>query len=93
MTQPGVSKSIASLEAALGFSLFERTSRKVALTPEGQILYETWQHIPADLDNGYQTARQENARIASVLNIGITDTTDSLKYFWPVAREFAKSIS
>ncbi|MCU6762736.1 HTH-type transcriptional activator CmpR [uncultured Roseburia sp.] len=91
MTQPGVSKSIASLEAALGFSLFERTSRKVALTPEGRILYETWLHIPADLDNGYQTARQENARIASVLNIGITDTTDSLKYFWPVAREFAKA--
>ena len=32
MTQPGISKSIVSLESLLGFSLFERTSRKVSLT-------------------------------------------------------------
>jgi DNA-binding transcriptional LysR family regulator len=35
MTQPPLSKRIAELEAALGVRLFERNSRRVALTPTG----------------------------------------------------------
>ena len=35
MTQPGVSKSIATLESILGFSLFEKSGRHVTLTKEG----------------------------------------------------------
>jgi LysR family transcriptional regulator for bpeEF and oprC len=38
LTTAAVSKSIARLEEELGARLFERTSRRVALTPEGQLL-------------------------------------------------------
>lgn len=35
-----ISKAVATLEADLGVRLFERTSRRVALTPEGALYYE-----------------------------------------------------
>lgn len=38
MTQQAVSRSIASLEQELGLQLFERSTRSVRLTPEGQKL-------------------------------------------------------
>ena len=40
MTQSGVSKAIAKLEARLGARLVHRTSRTVELTDEGRALYE-----------------------------------------------------
>ena len=40
MSQSGVSRSIARLEARLGLRLFERTTRSVSMTDEGRRLYE-----------------------------------------------------
>jgi DNA-binding transcriptional LysR family regulator len=40
MSQSGVSRSIARLEARLGIRLFERTTRSVSMTDEGRRLYE-----------------------------------------------------
>src|SRR5947208_5177302 len=40
MSQPGVSRALARLEARLGIRLVERTTRSVALTEEGRRLYE-----------------------------------------------------
>ncbi len=36
LTASAISNQIAELEGLLGFQLFERTTRKVALTPEGR---------------------------------------------------------
>ena len=38
MAQPALSRQIAQLEAALGAALFTRTSRRVELTPAGELL-------------------------------------------------------
>ena len=40
MSQSGVSRSVARLEARLGIRLFERTTRSVSMTEEGRRLYE-----------------------------------------------------
>src|SRR5271156_4739739 len=40
MSQSGVSRAIARLEARLGVRLLERTTRTVALSEEGRRLYE-----------------------------------------------------
>jgi DNA-binding transcriptional LysR family regulator len=40
MSQSGVSRSIARLEARMGIRLFERTTRSVSMTDEGRRLYE-----------------------------------------------------
>lgn len=39
-TQPNVSKVIRSLEAELGFTIFVRKNRGIALTPKGHYAYE-----------------------------------------------------
>ena len=39
ISQPAVSKSIQKLEENVGIKLFERSSRGVSLTPEGELLY------------------------------------------------------
>lgn len=40
MSQPGVSRAVARLEARLGVRLLDRTTRSVTLTDEGRRLYE-----------------------------------------------------
>jgi DNA-binding transcriptional LysR family regulator len=40
VSQSSVSQQIATLEQELGFKLFERNSRKVALTPAGSFFYD-----------------------------------------------------
>ncbi len=39
ISQPAISKSIQKLEENVGVKLFDRSSRGVSLTPEGQLLY------------------------------------------------------
>ena len=40
ITQPAVSRSIAELEAAVGFALFDRVRGRLVSTPEGQLFYK-----------------------------------------------------
>lgn len=39
IAQPAVSRSVSELERHFGFSLLERSTRRVALTPAGEVLY------------------------------------------------------
>jgi DNA-binding transcriptional LysR family regulator len=39
VAQPALSRSVRQLEEHLGFALFERSTRRVALTPAGELLY------------------------------------------------------
>lgn len=45
MTQPPLTLAIQQLEARLGVSLFERTRRRVALSPAGEALVEPVRHL------------------------------------------------
>src|ERR1700734_352686 len=41
VSQPGISRAVARLEAQVGIRLLERTTRSVSLTDEGRRFYET----------------------------------------------------
>ena len=45
MAQPPLSKQMKELEEQLGVKLFERGSRKIRLTPAGQLLHERAEQI------------------------------------------------
>lgn len=52
-----VSRTIAGLEAELGFRLFQRNRRKLAPTEAGQSYYEQIRNLIEDLDHAQKTAR------------------------------------
>jgi DNA-binding transcriptional LysR family regulator len=49
-SQPSLSRSIRELEIEFGVSLFERTGRRVALKPEGELLLAQARHLVEDAD-------------------------------------------
>ncbi|SEG48245.1 LysR family transcriptional regulator [Marinobacterium lutimaris] len=51
LSQPALSLAIKKLEESLGGPLLTRTTRNVALTPEGEALYERGERLLADWDN------------------------------------------
>ncbi|MET3650245.1 LysR substrate-binding domain-containing protein [Phyllobacterium ifriqiyense] len=58
MAQPPLSQAIRRLEAEVGFNLFERTNRRVALTPAGASFLQTAREILLSLDNGLARTRR-----------------------------------
>lgn len=50
LTQPALSRGIASLEADLGIRLFDRTSRRVEPTPAGRVLVAHARRLLADAE-------------------------------------------
>ncbi|QEI04702.1 LysR family transcriptional regulator [Pigmentiphaga aceris] len=65
VSQPPVSLAIREMETELGLLLFERTSRRTALTPVGQELLRDARAVLARLD-----AMEEHARRAATGQIG-----------------------
>lgn len=58
LSQPALSLSIKSLEESLGGPLLVRTTRSVALTPEGETLLPLARRLLADWDNAEELLRQ-----------------------------------
>ena len=86
ISQPSLSKQIRLLERELGYSLFERDRRTVALTAAGDALLE-----PArDLLNRWDAANAEAARrariAASVLRVGFQTSVAGALYRIAVRR-------
>lgn len=68
IAQPPLSKQIQDLETELGFELFIRTKRSVALTPAGQVFLievdQIFQKLDRAIDIGRKTSRGELGQIS-----------------------------
>ena len=68
IAQPPLSKQIQDLEAELGFELFTRTKRSVALTPAGKAfsieVTQIFQQLDRAIDIGRKTSRGELGQIS-----------------------------
>ena len=58
MSQPPLSEAIRQLEQAVGATLLERSRRRVALTPAGEVLLGDARAVLAELDRALETARR-----------------------------------
>lgn len=56
ISPPAVTRAIASLEARLGLTLFQRTTRSVRLTEDGAVFLERCRQVLSDLRDAEQTA-------------------------------------
>lgn len=70
LSQPSLSLQISQLEEELGFPLFERTRRRVVLTPAGMELVPRFRQMLVDLTDAVQHAQRTHQGLAGQLVIG-----------------------
>ena len=76
LPQPRVSRLVASLEHQIGGSLFERTSRRVRLTPLGQQLESRLRPAYAELIAALDEARIAARQAVGDIRIGFSPTSN-----------------
>ena len=69
LTQPAVSKRIATLESQLGTRLFDRIGRRVHLTPAGTALYQRARRLLRELDDVKRSIADLSGTIAGELRL------------------------
>jgi DNA-binding transcriptional LysR family regulator len=87
MTQPPLSQTIQSLEAALGTPLFARTKRSVALTPAGLALLPEARRILQQAGALPDLARRAASGESGLLSLSFVSTAD-YSVLPPLLREF-----
>jgi LysR family transcriptional regulator, cell division regulator len=76
--QSNVTARIKSLEEEFGAELFDRDSRRIALTPSGKILMRYCKQIGQLLDEA-KSSIKNSGTVAGMLKIGCIETTMALK--------------
>ncbi len=67
MGQPNLSRAIRELEESLGIVIFERTTKGISVTPDGEEFLEYAKHIIRevdDIENLYKSARTKKQRFS-----------------------------
>ena len=72
LSQTRVSQTIQELETKLGTPVFERTSRRVSVTPAGQQLYERAGPLYEQLKDALRTHYESNREITGEIRLGLT---------------------
>jgi DNA-binding transcriptional LysR family regulator len=80
LTQSAVTRQIQGIELKIGVALFERTTRKVLITPAGQFLIEQTRHIIGDIDTALRRLREDFVEGPKQLRLGVSRSI-SLAYF------------
>ncbi len=91
ITQPLVSKTIASLEYEIGFPLFIRENRKVRLTPAGKELLESWKNIYVFIWKSVSQARQVDSQIQSRFSLVYGRGLNNRKYITQLLKKFSRA--
>src|ERR1043166_3032235 len=72
LTQSAITRQIAGMENQLGIRLFERTTRRVSLTPAGQFLRERSEAILRDVDSTLQQLQENFADAPKTISVGVS---------------------
>ncbi|HEV8033882.1 hydrogen peroxide-inducible genes activator [Yoonia sp.] len=83
VSQPSLSKQLSTMEQELGIRLFERTSRRVSLTPTGRAVLARGRSILRDVRDFKAIARGTTSLFAAKLSIGVLPSIGA--YFMPIA--------
>lgn len=80
--QAWLSRQIQQLEDQLGFRLFERTTRKINLTPEGEAFLENAEELAAIVEKVRESARSLHDKRHDELRVGVSQSS-----YWMPERE------
>lgn len=74
VSQAGLSEGVRKLEAALGLTLFERTTRRVAVTPQGEVLIRQAREVLGAARVLLEMARSRAEPLAGPIRLGVIAT-------------------
>ncbi len=74
VSQPALSEQIRKLESYLEIALFERTKRRVALTPQGRVLLQQIDRILSEARHLLAMGGQGPAGLTGILHLGAIET-------------------
>ncbi|WP_050577243.1 LysR family transcriptional regulator [Pseudomonas cremoricolorata] len=89
LSASAVSKSIARLEARLGLRVFERTTRRLALTEAGAAYYQTCARLLADLQHSEQALHSDRCELRGPIRIDLPAAYGRL-HVLPVILDWAR---
>jgi LysR family transcriptional regulator, regulator for bpeEF and oprC len=75
-----LSKTITALEQALGFALFNRSTRRLSLTAEGEAYYKRCRQLLGELEEAEAAARGGALRPQGTLRVGMHPALRSLLF-------------
>jgi DNA-binding transcriptional LysR family regulator len=76
ISQPGVSEAVRILESRLGVKVFDRTSRRVRLTPAGDELNRSLSPALTSLDQALAQTSELSRAVRGLLHVGFVLTTE-----------------
>ncbi|RZI84817.1 MAG: LysR family transcriptional regulator [Rubrivivax sp.] len=89
ITPAAVSKSVGQLEARLGVRLFQRSTRKLALTTDGERLYGQVRLPWSEISDALTDLRQGAGKPAGTLKVALAHTVGR-EYVVPLLGEFVR---
>jgi DNA-binding transcriptional LysR family regulator len=72
LTQSAVTRQIQGVESKVGVALFERTTRKVTVTPAGQFLIDQTRHILGDVESALRRLREDFVEGPKQIRLGVS---------------------
>ena len=76
ISQPAVSQAVRALESRLGVKVFDRTSRRVRLTPAGDALQRNLTPALAAVDQALADTSDMSSAVRGLLRVGFVLTTE-----------------
>lgn len=89
LTPAGVSKSVAQFESRLGVRLFQRSTRRLALTTDGERLYAQVRLPWSEIGDALTDLRQGAGKPAGTLKVALAYTVGR-EYFVPMMEGFVR---
>lgn len=91
MSQQAVTKQIAALERELGFKLFNRSTRSVALTPAGRMLRDDFAVLQRQLNASIKKAKDLAGVKQSSVTVGFLSLLSQQSVILPITRQLFRA--